>query len=129
MQEAEVEAHLGREAEQASGNHRNGHNRKRVLTDDGRLDLEGVAGPPGALRATLGGEHARRLPGLDDKVISRYARGMTTREIRTHVAKLYGVTVSGGTGLEGPRCSVGQGRGVAVTPVGGGVRDRCASTR
>ena len=37
---------------------------------------------------------ARRLPGFDEKVISLYARGMTTREIRAHVEELYGVTVS-----------------------------------
>ena len=36
----------------------------------------------------------RRLPGFDEKVISLYARGMTTREIRAHVEELYGVTVS-----------------------------------
>ena len=38
--------------------------------------------------------HGALLPGFDDKVISMYARGMTTREIRSHVAELYGVTVS-----------------------------------
>ena len=37
---------------------------------------------------------ARRLPGFDEKVISLYARGMTTREIRAQVEELYGVTVS-----------------------------------
>ena len=36
----------------------------------------------------------RRLPGFDEKVISLYARGMTTREIQAHVEELYGVTVS-----------------------------------
>ena len=38
--------------------------------------------------------YARRLPGFDDKVISMYARGMTTREIRGHVEELYGISVS-----------------------------------
>ena len=37
---------------------------------------------------------ARRLPGFDEKVISLYGRGMTTREIRGHVEELYGVSVS-----------------------------------
>ena len=37
---------------------------------------------------------ARRLPGFYEKVISLYARGMTTREIRTQVEELYVVTVS-----------------------------------
>ena len=39
-------------------------------------------------------KYARRLPGFDDKVISMYARGMTTREIRGHVEELYGLSVS-----------------------------------
>ena len=37
---------------------------------------------------------ARRLPGFYEKVISLYARGMTTREIRAQVEELYVVTVS-----------------------------------
>ena len=41
--DAEMEAHLGHEAEQVSGNHRNGHNRKRVLTEDGRVGPGGAA--------------------------------------------------------------------------------------
>ena len=41
--DAEMDTHLERECEQASGNHRNGHNRKRVLTDDGALDLARIA--------------------------------------------------------------------------------------
>ena len=36
----------------------------------------------------------RRLPGFDEKVISMYARGMTTREIQGHLHELYGVEVS-----------------------------------
>ena len=39
-------------------------------------------------------KYARRLPGFDDKVISMYARGMTTREIAAHVEELYGLSVS-----------------------------------
>ena len=36
---AELDHHLEDQDGQSSGNHRNGHRRKRVLTDDGRLDL------------------------------------------------------------------------------------------
>ena len=36
----------------------------------------------------------RRLPGLDDKVIALYARGMTTREIQGGLEEIYGVDVS-----------------------------------
>ena len=90
--DAEMDAHL--EAEQTPDNRRNGHNRKRVLTDDGALDLEVPRDRAGRFEPQLVEKYARRLPGFDDKVISMYARGMTTREIRDHVAELYGVTVS-----------------------------------
>ena len=71
-----------------------GTTRKRVLTDDGALDLEVPRDRAGRFEPQLMEKYARRLPGFDDKVISMYARGMTTREIRDHVAELYGVTVS-----------------------------------
>lgn len=35
-----MEAHLEREGEEGAGNHRNGHNLKRVLTDNGAMELE-----------------------------------------------------------------------------------------
>ena len=37
---------------------------------------------------------ARRFPGFDDKIISMYARGMSTREIVGHLRDLYGIEVS-----------------------------------
>ena len=36
---AEMDHHLSREPERESGNHRNGHNRKRVATESGSMDL------------------------------------------------------------------------------------------
>ena len=92
--DAEMEAHLEREGEQDAGNHRNGHNRKRVLTDAGAMDLEVPRDRHGRFEPQLVERYARRLPGFDEKVISMYARGMTTREIQGHVGELYGLSVS-----------------------------------
>ena len=36
----------------------------------------------------------RRFKGFDDKIISMYARGMTTRDIQSHLEEIYGVEVS-----------------------------------
>ena len=91
---AEMEAHLESEHEAGSGNHRNGHNRKRVLTGTGSMELAVPRDREGRFEPQLIEKWARRLPGFDEKVISLYARGMTTREIRAHVEELYGVTVS-----------------------------------
>ena len=92
--DAEMEAHLEREEEHSSGNHCNGHNRTRVLTDGGAMELEVPRDRQGSFEAQLVERYCRRLPGFDDKVISIYARGMTTREIQGHVEELYGVRVS-----------------------------------
>jgi putative transposase len=41
-----------------------------------------------------GGAGGRRFPGFDDKIVSMYARGMSTREITGHLRDLYGIDVS-----------------------------------
>lgn len=92
--EAEMEVHLGSEEESGSGNHRNGHNRKRVLTGTGSVELSVPRDRAGRFEPQLVEKWVRRLPGFDEKVISLYARGLTTREIGAHVEELYGVTVS-----------------------------------
>ena len=92
--DAEMEAHLEREDGEAAGNHRNGHNRKRVLTDSGAMDLEVPRDRLGKFEPQLVEKYARRLSGFDEKVVSMYARGMTTREIQGHVRELYGLSVS-----------------------------------
>jgi transposase-like protein len=38
--------------------------------------------------------YQRRFPGFDDKIISMYARGMSTREITGHLREMYGIDVS-----------------------------------
>ena len=91
---AELDHHLDDEAEQSIGNHRNGHSRKRVLTDNGRMELSIPRDRQGRFDPKLVEKHCRRLPGFDDKVISMYARGMSTREIQGHVRELYGIEVS-----------------------------------
>ncbi len=90
--DAEMDAHL--EHEPAWGNHRNGHNRKRVLTDEGAMEVEVPRDRARRFEPQLVEKYCRRLQGFDDKVLSMYARGMTTREIRVHVEELYGVSVS-----------------------------------
>ena len=87
---AELDHHLDDEDEQSIGNHRNGHSRKRVLTDTGRMELSIPRDRQGRFDPKLVEKHCRRLPGFDDKVISMYARGMSMREIQGHVRELYG---------------------------------------
>lgn len=91
---AEMDHHLEDDDEQATGNHRNGHSKKTVLTDGGRMDVSIPRDRQGRFDPKLIEKHCRRLPGFDDKVISMYARGMSTRDIQSHVRELYAIDVS-----------------------------------
>ena len=92
--DVERQAHLEEEREADSGKHRNGHNRKRVLTKGGAMEVAVPRDREGRFEPHLIERYCRRLPGFDDKVISMYARGMMTREIRSHIEELYGLRVS-----------------------------------
>jgi transposase-like protein len=92
---AELSHHLTDEATgQESGNHRNGTSAKTVLTPNGSLDLDIPRDRLATFEPQLVAKYQRRLPGFDDQVIGMYARGMTVREIRGHLAELYGLEVS-----------------------------------
>ena len=94
MLKAEMDVHLDSEAEQASGNHRNGSSQKTVLSDDGELVLSIPRDRHGRFDPALIRKYQRRFPGFDEKIIALYARGMSTRDIQAHVGELYGVTIS-----------------------------------
>jgi len=48
----------------------------------------------GEFEPQLIGKHQIRWSGFDDKIISLYARGMTVREIKSHLEEMYGAEVS-----------------------------------
>lgn len=88
---AEMDHHL---AGDESGNRRNGYGRKTVLTDTGAVELSVPRDRASTFDPQLIGKYQRRFPGFDDKIISMYARGMSTREITGHLRELYGIEVS-----------------------------------
>ncbi|GJE14954.1 IS256 family transposase ISAzba8 [Methylobacterium longum] len=88
---AEMDHHLaGRDA----GNTRNGYGRKTVTTEAGRIELAIPRDRQATFDPQLIAQHQRRFPGFDDKVVSMYIRGMSTREIVAHLRELYGIEVS-----------------------------------
>src|SRR5271154_6099752 len=92
---AEFEHHLAQERAAGAGkNHRNGSTRKRVLTNDSQVDVTIPRDREARFDPVLIGKYQRRLPGFDDKVISLYTRGMSTREIQGHLEEIYGAEVS-----------------------------------
>jgi putative transposase len=89
---AEMDHHLG--GEEGAGNSRNGYGRKTVVTDTGRIELEVPRDRRASFDPQLIAKYQRRFPGFDDKIVSMYARGMSTREIAGHLRELYGIDVS-----------------------------------
>ena len=94
----EMTDHLGYEkhspAGANTGNSRNGKTRKKLLLADGEVEIEVPRDRAGDFEPQMVPKHRRRLEGFDDKVISLYARGMTTREIQGHLHELYSVEIS-----------------------------------
>jgi putative transposase len=77
-----------------SGNSRNGRSRKKLKGDFGEIDIEVPRDREGEFEPKIVPKHQRRFAGFDDKILSMYARGMTTREIQGHLQEIYGVEVS-----------------------------------
>jgi putative transposase len=96
--EAEMADHLGHgknePVENAAGNTRNGKSKKTLKGDFGELPIEIPRDRHGTFEPQLIPKHQTRWTGFDDKILSLYARGMTVREIQSHLEEMYGTEVS-----------------------------------
>ena len=95
---AELTHHLGYEKHEVSGrgsgNSRNGSSLKKLKGDFGETEIAVPRDRNGEFSPQIVAPHQRRFTGFDDKILSLYARGMTTREIQGHLQEIYGVEVS-----------------------------------
>src|SRR5438552_1569815 len=95
---AELTHHLSYEKHGAegrgSGNSRNGSGKKTLTGDFGEIEIEVPRDREGDFEPQIVGKHQRRFTGFDDKILSMYARGMSTREIQGHLKEIYGAEVS-----------------------------------
>jgi putative transposase len=96
MLEGEIEEHLGyaKYAGKGHGNTRNGKTTKTVRTGVGDIDLAIPRDRTGDFEPQIVKKHQRDISDFDEQIISMYARGMTTRDIQTHVRELYGADIS-----------------------------------
>lgn len=96
--QAELTDHLGYEPHDAagdnSGNSRNGKSRKTLKGDFGELPIEVPRDRNSTFAPQIVPKGQTRFDGFDDKILSLYARGMTTREIQAHLEEIYQVEVS-----------------------------------
>jgi putative transposase len=95
---AELTHHLGYEKHElegrGSGNSRNGQSRKTVQGNFGEVEIAIPRDRNSSFEPKILPKHERRLAGFDDKILSLYARGMTTRDIQSHLEEMYGAEVS-----------------------------------
>jgi putative transposase len=95
----EMTEHLGHErntpAGNETGNVRNGSRAKTVLTEGtGQVGIEVPRDRDGTFEPQIVRRRQRRLGGVDEIVLSLYAKGLTTGEISAHFAEIYGASVS-----------------------------------
>src|SRR3954451_14096299 len=95
----EMSGHLGYDKREAtgagSGNIRNGTRSKTVLTEaSGQVEIAVPRDRAGTFEPQIVKKRQRRLNGVDEIVLSLYAKGLTTGEISAHFAEIYGASVS-----------------------------------
>lgn len=96
--EAEMTEHLGHAKHESvsnnQGNTRNGKSRKTLKGEFGELPIEIPRDRHGNFEPQIIPKHQSRWTGFDEKIISLYARGLTVREIQSHLEEMYGTEVS-----------------------------------
>jgi putative transposase len=95
---AELDTHLEQEQTEPSPtapkNRRNGHSKKTIKGEFGAAEIAIPRDRNGDFEPLLIAKGQTRFTGFDDKILSLYARGMTTRDIQAQLQDLYGVEVS-----------------------------------
>lgn len=94
----ELTDHLGYEkhtkSESAKDNSRNGYSKKRIHVSEGEMEIAVPRDRAGSFEPQLIPKHATRFDGLDEKIISFYSRGLSTRDIQSELEEIYGTTIS-----------------------------------
>jgi putative transposase len=95
---AELTEHVGYEKGDPTGrnggNSRNGTSQKTLKGTFGTMPIDVPRDRAGTFEPQIVGRHQTRFTGFDDQIISLYARGLSTREIKQHLEEIYQVEVS-----------------------------------
>jgi len=94
--ESAMDSHLGytKYSRSDSANARNGLSSKQVITDNGVISVEVPRDRSSSFEPVLLPKRQTRIPGLDDKILSLYAKGMSLSDIQLQIQELYGAEVS-----------------------------------
>ena len=93
---AEMTRHPGYEKNQPKPgtNSRNGYSTKTIITGDGPLELRTPRDRDGTFEPQRVKKNQPRITGMDNQILSLYAKGMTTREIAAAFKELYDADIS-----------------------------------
>ena len=98
LMEAELDASLGYQKNQkgdlVTSNKRNGHSPKTLKSQFGEFQVDVPRDRNGEFEPKLIPKYQRDISGIEEKVISLYARGMSTRDIHDQLQDLYGIELS-----------------------------------
>lgn len=96
MMEAEMDEHLGYENYERSDNdnYRNGSKRKRVRSNYGEFEIDVPQDRNSSFEPQIVKKRQKDISGIDQKIISMYARGLTTRQISEQIEEIYGFECS-----------------------------------
>ena len=75
-------------------NYRNGSTKKTLKSEFGEFEFETPRDRNGEFEPQIVPKNTKDVSGIEDKIISLYARGLTTREINEQIQDLYGIEVS-----------------------------------
>ena len=99
MMEAEMDDHLGYEKSERSDNddYRNGYKRKQVNSRYGSMEIEVPQDRKSTFEPQVVKKRQKDISDIDQKIISMYAKGMTTNDIESHMRELYDIEISDST--------------------------------
>lgn len=97
---AEMDHHLGYRKHEPEGrngdNSRNGYSAKTLKGDHGEVAIQVPRDRDASFEPQLVAKGQTRITGMDDQILSLYAKGLSTREIEQAFLEMYGVTISAG---------------------------------
>lgn len=98
MLEAELETTLGYAKHdlksKATDNSRNGHSRKKLTSEYGEVEITVPRDRKAEFEPEIIKKHQTNTTGIEGQIIAMYARGVSTRDIQSHLQELYGLEVS-----------------------------------
>ena len=98
MMEAEMDEHLGYEKSERSDNedYRNGYKTKQVNSSYGSMEIQVPQDRQSSFQPQIVKKRQKDISDIDQKIISMYAKGMTTRQISDTLEDIYGFEASEG---------------------------------